>query len=273
MLHLFSLENSFKMISSAGVKYLPLILLCFTFSNLSLAQILYTDIPDATPNASFPLDLNNDGAVDFILQFDALDKILCYPQDQHAYAGEVVENDYLAHALIDNSYVCDSLLDWHGADTPGIMAWSDTLGNWVNANPRYLALRLNSNDSFYFGWVRLSVVTGSTSFTVLDYAYESSPNNCILTGQLPSHHEEITPISFTLCPHPFAASTQLQASSPMENATLTLYDVLGNQLLCIPHIQGNTLSISGDHLPSGTYFLMLEQEDTLLLKEKILLIK
>ena len=32
------------------------------------SQIIYTDIPDATPNATYPLDLNNDTIVDFLIQ-------------------------------------------------------------------------------------------------------------------------------------------------------------------------------------------------------------
>lgn len=45
------------------------------------AQIIYTDIADATPSATYPLDLNNDNNVDFLIQFDAAAKIVCKPQN------------------------------------------------------------------------------------------------------------------------------------------------------------------------------------------------
>jgi len=273
MLYISFIENTFKLIFSERVKYLHLVFLCFVFENVSRSQIIYTDIPDTTPNASFPLDLNNDGAVDFIIQFDDINKILCHPQDQHAYAGAIVENNHLPYALNNLSAICDSVSEWYGANTPGIMAWSDTLGNWVDADERFLALRLNINDQFYFGWARLSVVTGSTSFTIHDYAFESSPNNCILTGQLPSHQEEIAPIPFTLSPNPFRLYTNLRTAFPLNNATLTLYNAIGKQIASIQHICDSTISISGENLPIGTYFLTLEQENMLLLKEKIIVME
>jgi len=46
------------------------ILLLLLFANSRLySQIIYTDIPDATPNATYSLDLNNDTVVDFIIYF------------------------------------------------------------------------------------------------------------------------------------------------------------------------------------------------------------
>ena len=61
------------------------------------AQIVYTDISDATPNATFSLDLNNDGNVDFMLYFGGSAGnvgVLCSPQQNNAYAGNVVGSDY-----------------------------------------------------------------------------------------------------------------------------------------------------------------------------------
>ena len=52
-----------------ALSILGLFVMCFITNRLE-AQIIYTDIPDDTPNATYPLDLNNDNIVDFLIQFD-----------------------------------------------------------------------------------------------------------------------------------------------------------------------------------------------------------
>jgi hypothetical protein len=59
------------------------LLMVFIFNSRSFSQIIYTDIPDATPNATYPLDLNNDTIVDFLIQFDLGDKVMCKPQNKN----------------------------------------------------------------------------------------------------------------------------------------------------------------------------------------------
>jgi hypothetical protein len=40
---------------------------CIT-SLSSMAQIVYTDLPDVTSSGTYNLDLNNDGTIDFVIQ-------------------------------------------------------------------------------------------------------------------------------------------------------------------------------------------------------------
>ena len=108
---------------------------------------------------------------------------MCHPLDFHAYAGTIANNLHLPYALSTNFDICDTLSEWHGADAPGLMAWSDSLENWMNANERFITLRFQLNDQLYFGWARFNVTAGSTSFTVLDYAYEASSSLRISTDQ------------------------------------------------------------------------------------------
>jgi hypothetical protein len=44
-----------------------------------------------------------------------------------------------------------------------------TTGEWIDGQPGYVAIRLNINNSFYYGWVRI-VVNGNTNFTILSWA-------------------------------------------------------------------------------------------------------
>ena len=99
------------------------LLILFVFNSNLYSQVIYTDIPDATPNATYPLDLNNDNIVDFLIQFDMADKVMCKPQNNNAYSGNFVGGLHLPWALSISNNICDTLATWYDANNPGTMAW------------------------------------------------------------------------------------------------------------------------------------------------------
>ncbi len=250
-------------------------LLILLFVNTSVrAQIVYTDIPDATPNATFSLDLNNDGNVDFMLQFGGSAGnigVLCYPQLNNAYAGNLVGSDYLPWALSASTSICDSLSTWYGTNYPGTMALGANIGYWPGAIDRYLALKLIVGTNTYFGWVRLDVVPASTSFTVKDYAYNSTPNDCIQAGQTTLGVEDLSLGSYSISPNPFTCSTTVQTSGNLTNASLTISNAYGQTILQINNISGQSVTFSRDDLPSGLYFIELTNENKIIAIEKVLI--
>ncbi len=119
------------------------LLLLFIFNNKLYSQIIYTDIPDATPNATYPLDLNNDTIVDFMIQFGGSAGtvgVICYPQNNNAYSGDYVSGVHLPWALSSSITICDTLLTWYDSSNPGSMAWGTSIGYWVGETNKYLAL-------------------------------------------------------------------------------------------------------------------------------------
>ncbi|TAE59755.1 MAG: hypothetical protein EAZ89_02155, partial [Bacteroidetes bacterium] len=73
------------------------VLIVSAFSRALYAQIIYTDIPDATPNATYSLDLNNDSIDDFIIYYGA--GVMCSPQHNNAYAGNLIGGVHAPWAL------------------------------------------------------------------------------------------------------------------------------------------------------------------------------
>ncbi len=91
-----------KVMSLKKISFYSFILMTFHTPNF-YGQISYTDIPDATPNATFPLDLNNDGTIDFMLYFGGSGSTIgAYwaPQNNNAYSGNTVNGDYFPWALL-----------------------------------------------------------------------------------------------------------------------------------------------------------------------------
>lgn len=244
------------------------------FCNSSLfAQISYTDIPDATPNATFPLDLNNDSIDDFVIQMGATDKIVCFPQNDNAYAGVFDGANYFPWALTSNTSICDTLSSWYGPNNPGFLAFSSSSGNWIGQTDKYLALKLNVGTNTYYGWVRLDVVATATSFTVKDYAYESTPNTCIVTGEIPlGIAENSTENYLSIAPNPFNDVTTIRTVGDFSAGTLTIYDVFGQVLSNQVMSSDETITFSREHLPSGIYYVILTAANKVIGIEKLVLI-
>jgi hypothetical protein len=250
------------------------LLILFFVSTSLHAQIVYTDIPDATPNATFSLDLNNDGNVDFMLYFGGsagTAGVLCSPEQNNAYAGNVVGSDYFAWALESSASICDSLDTWYGTNYPGTLGLGSSTGYWPGATDRYLALKLIVGANTYFGWVRIDVVPTSTSFTVKDYAYNSTPNACIQAGQTTLGLTHVNENTFSIFPNPFTSSATIQTSGNLSNASLTIFNAYGQTIKQMKNISGHTITFSRENLPNGLYFFQLTDENKIIAIEKVLI--
>lgn len=239
------------------------------------SQIIYTDIPDATPNATYPLDLNNDTIDDFIIQYGGSASsigVICYPLNTNAYAGYYDNGTYLPWALAASTTICSSLATWYDTSNPGTMAWGTNVGQWVGETNKYLALKLVVGANTYYGWARLDVNLTSSSFTLKDYAYESNPSACIESGQIVLGTSENTAFdTFSIFPNPFNYSTTIQTIGTLKNATLTIYNSYGQKLKQFKNIKEQSFSIYRDNLPSGVYFVQLTEDNKIIAKDKLIL--
>lgn len=246
-----------------------------SFNTKLYSQIIYTDIPDATPNATYPLDLNNDDIVDFMIQFGesaGTVGVMCYPQNNNAYSGTIVSGTYLPRALSASNYICDTLSTWYDSRNPGTMALGTSLGNWIGVTDKYLALKLIVASDTFFGWARFDVVPTSTSFTIKDYAYQSTPNACIQSGQITlGMNENSNKDKFSVYPNPFVSSTIIQINSNLKNASLTICNSYGQIVKQVKNISGQMISLSRENLPSGIYFMKLLEENKTIGVEKLII--
>ncbi len=254
-------------------KLLYSLLFFLVFNNKLYTQIIYTDISDVTPNASYALDLNNDTIIDFILHYGGSSDsigVICHPQNSNAYAGTILGGNYLSWALAASSTICPSTATWYDANHPGTLGWGTNLGYWVGETDKYLALKLIIGSNTYYGWARIDLVSTSSSFTLKDYAYQSTPNACILAGQTNLvNPENSIKNSVLLHPNPMITSTTIQTNYPVNNATLTIYNTHGQSVKQVPNISGNDIKISREYLQSGLYFIHLTEGNTIIAIEKL----
>jgi hypothetical protein len=144
---------------------------------------------------NYDLDLNNDGTTDFVFQiyFRSAHGCTCANQDDVSVGPLVANSNQVANnntypSALDALAVIGSALSWSGAANQTLELYNSngtTYGNWATAGFKYLGPKLIKGRNIYYGWIRLSViaVVVGAKLTVMDYAYNSSPNQPILAGQ------------------------------------------------------------------------------------------
>lgn len=94
------------------------------------------------------------------------------------------------------------------------------------------------------------------------------------------HYDEIVGLfaipgatgDFTIYPNPFSHSTTLHTTFNMADASVEVYNVYGQRLRQIAHIEGQTFTLYRDHLSTGQYLIKITQSNGLVRSHKMLII-
>lgn len=84
-------------------------------------------------------------------------------------------------------------------------------------------------------------------------------------------NEYVTNNSLTVSPNPFSTETTLHTDKAFKNATLTVYDLYGQQVKQIKNISGQATTLHRDNLPSGLYFICLTQDNKTFSADKLII--
>jgi len=196
-------------------------IMLFPFS-YAKTQIVYTDVkPDSVISTthSYGLDLNNDGTKDFTM-FASGGVIRCRENFGHSAVVWIVAEEGTRNAIIDDKNNYALALDSLSVIGSSGYRWSDSnwiqtlrmysscdggssSGDWHNDEIKYLGLKIITGRQSYYGWIRLSVSVGflGSKIVIVDYAYNSVPNQPILAGEKSCTSPSVTlsangPLSF-----------------------------------------------------------------------------
>lgn len=89
--------------------------------------------------------------------------------------------------------------------------------------------------------------------------YNSQGYNCQFLTSVNENSSYTNPNS--VYPNPFSSQTTVKTNKIFKDATLTIYNSIGQQVKKIKNISGQTVTISRDNLRSGLYFLRLTDEN------------
>jgi hypothetical protein len=167
------------------------------------AKIIYTQAHRTIQSGGhYQLDLNHDGAPDFVLanmfrslnsSFSGTSSALVYPFN-HSPNGIYGRGNF-ASGLHKGVRVGTG---GHFSPFDRVMArmhWFDgsysVQGHWANggkgAQSRFLGFRFNINGETHYGWARVNLVISDSypglTATLTGYAYETIPGKAIVTGE------------------------------------------------------------------------------------------
>lgn len=145
--------------------------------------------------------------------------------------------------------------------------YSTSQGQYLSVinNPNNAGIACNFIDSAIY------LNTGITSIGLPNfidsYDYSNATYNCATTGI----NDEDLIDKVSAFPNPFTTQTTLQTDKVLNDATLTLYNSLGQQARQVNNINGQTVTLHRDNLPSGLYYLQLTQDNQTIATDKLVI--
>ena len=82
---------------------------------------------------------------------------------------------------------------------------------------------------------------------------------------------EVQAKSINIFPNPFSSSTMLKANESLMGATLTMYNALGQLVKQIEKMDGQTIILDRENLPSGMYFIYLTEDHKVIKVDKVII--
>ena len=267
------------------------------FPLTSNSQIVYTDVnPDVTSTGTYNLDLNNDGTIDFVIKHTTGNKsksnncigtktndaIMITPSNNcgivnntdnstgKSFPSKLPFNSIISNAqnwngvknqvMISYNWKCELNSGWGG----DYYYWNANLtGQWypyLPMNDGCLGLKLISGGHSYYGWVRLNTSDGTT-FIVIDYAFNSAPEQRIFTGQSSDNYIGIGTMTV---PFPVCAANSIEVPYIISGAffasnkiTVELSDASGSFTnpvsigTVVSNVSGNINAVIPAPTPSG----------------------
>jgi hypothetical protein len=236
------------------------------------AQVVYTDVnpdyshdaPENNGFAIYPLDLNNDQTVDFLVA--SRDTVtanahvrftLAVPYGAgNAVAGDTPSNYDYALALDINTMV-DSTLNWIAASNT--MAYNTDSNNpynenWNGVTDKYLGLKFIVGGNTHYGWARLDSYAIGDSVVVKDYAFEATPNVGILTGNMGASLTETQIENLVEFVNQSNNSVQVVVNGNLTNGVVSVVSSTG-QIVSSDAITEKTFSVDMNNLSSGIYMV------------------
>ena len=272
------------------------------FSASVNAQVIYTDvIPDRiidTTNSVYHLDLNNDGIIDYNINFTTGRMSGCRGGTQNSTAyyikvtpldsnevGTDATSPFYPKALLLDSLIDSAAFTWKNTSSQLLAEklwhcitfnfrnfWVPYyVGNWNNASNKYLPLRLKMGSQVYYGWVRISIATGVTNATIFEYAYNSIPNAAIHAGQTVATGiiENSFASSLKLFPNPASNHLTIALGSNNKNVDVSITDITGKIIYTTTASETQKIEVITEDFKEGIYVVQIQTKDFIVTKRLV----
>ncbi|WP_196894934.1 zinc-dependent metalloprotease [Aureivirga marina] len=272
-----TLEIDFKNNAlSGGLSSFSCAKLAYELKYYAPYEIVYVDIDDITITTSYPwewftIEVGDDNQYGAFLDANLNDELkietyqkplICEGNSLNiTYLGEDEPVNGTRNFVDGGPYP-----DLHNLRSTNYTVWDGQEG--------YVGFEYRINNRKCYGWFKLSVSTYGDSYTLLEYAYNTAPNQTIYTGY---NNSNVSVTDYTLnneiliYPNPVKDRLQLKLNSKQENVQISIYDLHGKLVKRIfkDKIDG-VLEIDTKDMTFGLYNITLESGEEIKLSSKFL---
>ncbi|WP_430467444.1 T9SS type A sorting domain-containing protein [Winogradskyella ouciana] len=239
-------------------------------------QIVYTDIADFTGGGAvdYNLDLNNDSTIDFIVNASSYNSSIfavflnSSSLSTNSFLGSQPNYTY-PFAMNAGDAISSGQTGWYNIGTLNYVSCYNGTGssNWCGVSDKFIGLRFDIGGNTHYGWARLDVSASGDSFTVKDYAYNSTPGEAINAGQttlsineFENSNTRIVPINKSIGLYNLPASTEYR-----------IIDITGKSVLN-GSLETDSYVIEANSLSNGVYIVELNDVNSkAVIRKKIVL--
>lgn len=169
-------------------------------------------------------------------------------------------------AKLDSNAVVGSGGKWNVAGYDPLSSGGQ--GNWQsNAADKYLGFRFKKSTTWWYGWLKMTVASGAASFTVKEWAFDSSGAD-IKAGQKTASTAVYTvnnSSGLKLYPNP--AQDRISVTG-ITTKDLKISDITGKSYAVPCAVNAQTLTADISMLPAGTYLLQAGTASTYFIKSE-----
>ncbi len=140
------------------------------------------------------------------------------------------------------------------ADSSSFVVSSSSYTNW-NGKSGYIGFTFKISEATHYGWFYVTVANDGLSYTILDYAYNTSPNEGLVTTRNTKNTGDIG-LQISASPNPFKQTTTIDVSSITDKVfTVTVYNLLGKKISEKTYNdKSEKVSVGSNIIQSGYYF-------------------
>jgi hypothetical protein len=242
-------------INKAILRFLGVTLLMLLHTS-SEAQIISHEINDTLIGPSaVTLDLDSDNNNDYQFEIIAL--------SPGVLAARVIT--YAPSTILDNStFGYPDTLNYGSPVVGYFYSGTAVLGTFNNAGQfsgggdKYLGIKLNSGGLNLYGWIKLNCSANRDTLIIISCAWQSNEGTLINAGDgdpASIDQQAAKQHYLSVFPNPAKTGLRINTQKYLQAATISLFDISGNEVLTIKNVTGNTYFMDVSDIPEGFYLI------------------
>ncbi|MDY8138064.1 GEVED domain-containing protein [Aquimarina sp. 2201CG5-10] len=145
------------------------------------------------------------------------------------------------------------------ANSNNFIISSSSYTEW-NGKSGYIGFTFKINGATHYGWFYASVTANGSSYTILDYAYNTTAGQSLITERPANTKARTIAKIFTAYPNPFEETVTINVSKLGKDAfTIRVYDIVGKEIVNREYSKNPGKITLGSQIPaSGNYFVKIQ---------------